>query len=116
MPHSASAKKRQRQNLVRRQRNRAVKSEIRTSIRRLLDTIRTGEVNSAADAFKVVAKKADQAASARVIHPNRAARIKSRLSARLLAAKRTAAGSESSAEAATVSKPRASRKGQATKR
>ena len=34
----------------------------------------------------LVAKKADRAAAARTIHPNRAARMKSRLSARILAA------------------------------
>lgn len=113
MPHSASAKKRHRQNLVRRQRNRAVKSEIRTGIRKLLDTIRTGSLDSAADAFKLVAKKADRAASARVIHPNRAARIKSRLSARMLAAKQTATGEP--VKAASAAKAGASRKASASK-
>ena len=90
MPHSASAKKRHRQSLVRRQKNRAVKSEIKSSIRRLLDAI-NGEPAGAADAFRLVVRKVDRAASARVIHPNRAARIKSRLSARMLASKKPAA-------------------------
>jgi small subunit ribosomal protein S20 len=116
MPHSASAKKRHRQSLVRRQRNRAVKSEIRTSIRRLLDSIRTGEIDSAAEAFKLVAKKADRAASGRVIHPNRAARIKSRLSARLLAAKKVVPAEEGAEDSGTATKARAPRKGRSAKR
>ena len=36
MPHSASAKKRLRQSIVCRDRNRAIKSEIKTSIRKVL--------------------------------------------------------------------------------
>lgn len=87
MPHSASAKKRHRQSLVRRQRNRAAKSEIKSAIRRLLDSI-GGDAAAATDAFRSVVRKVDRAAAARVIHPNRAARIKSRLSSRMLAAKR----------------------------
>lgn len=116
MPHSASAKKRHRQSLVRRQRNRAVKSEIRTSIRRLFESIRTGEIDSASETFRLVAKKADRAASARVIHPNRAARIKSRLSARLLAAKQVTPAEQGSGDAATATKARAPRKGRSAKR
>jgi small subunit ribosomal protein S20 len=88
MPHSANAKKRLRQNVVRRERNRATKSEIKTHVRRLLEQLLAGDVAAAREQFRVVAKKADQAASARTIHPNRAARIKSRLSTRILAASR----------------------------
>ncbi|MFM8579599.1 MAG: 30S ribosomal protein S20, partial [Planctomycetaceae bacterium] len=96
--------------------NRAAKSEIRTSVRRLLDTIRTGPIESAEDVFKMVAKKTDRAAAANVIHPNRAARIKSRLSARLLAAKRGSPTASSSSEPGASSQPRASRKGQSATR
>lgn len=90
MPHSASAKKRLRQNLRNRERNRAAKSEIKTQIRKVLDSLRGGDVSSAKDHFRTVAKRVDQAASARIVHPNRAARVKSRLSARILAATKSA--------------------------
>lgn len=90
MPHSASAKKRLRQNLRNRDRNRAAKSEIKTQIRKVLDSLRGGDVSSAKDHFRTVAKRVDQAASARIVHPNRAARVKSRLSARILAAAKPA--------------------------
>ena len=90
MPHSASAKKRLRQNLRNKERNRAAKSEIKTKIRKVLDSIRGGDVASAKEHFRAVAKRVDQAASARIVHPNRAARVKSRLSARILAASKSA--------------------------
>ncbi len=92
MPHSASAKKRLRQSIVRRDRNRAIKSEIKTSIRKVLDALSNKDVSAAQELFRTVAKKTDQAASSRTIHRNKAARIKSRLSARILKASQSAAG------------------------
>lgn len=86
MPHSVSAKKRLRQNLRARERNRAIKSEIKSELKKVLEALTTGDVASAREHFKVVAQKADRAAAKRTIHPNRAARLKSRLSARVKAA------------------------------
>ena len=86
MPHSASAKKRHRQNLRNRDRNRAVKSEVKTQIRKVLDALSSGDAKAAGEHFRTVTKKVDQAAAKRTIHRNRAARIKSRLSSRLKAA------------------------------
>jgi small subunit ribosomal protein S20 len=87
MPHSASAKKRHRQNLRNRERNRATKSEIKTHVRKVLQSISAGDVAGATEHFRAAARKTDQAAAKKTIHRNRAARIKSRLSARLKAAK-----------------------------
>ena len=84
MPHSASAKKRLRQNVRSRDRNKAMKSEIKTSIRKVLEALSAKDVPAARDLFKSVAKKADKAAASKTIHKNKAARIKSRLSARIL--------------------------------
>lgn len=84
MPHSASAKKRLRQNVRSRDRNKAMKSEIKTSIRKVLEALSAKDVTAARDLFKSVAKKADKAAASKTIHKNKAARIKSRLSARIL--------------------------------
>ncbi|MFM8735565.1 MAG: 30S ribosomal protein S20 [Pirellulales bacterium] len=83
MPHSASAKKRHRQNLRDRERNRVVKSEIKTKIRKVLDAITAGDVATAKEQFRGMTKTADRAAASGTIHRNRAARIKSRISARL---------------------------------
>lgn len=84
MPHSASAKKRLRQNVRSRDRNKAMKTEIKTSIRKVLEALSEKDVSAAKNLFKLVAKKADQAATSKTIHKNKAARIKSRLSARIL--------------------------------
>jgi small subunit ribosomal protein S20 len=86
MPHSASAKKRHRQNLRSRDRNRVVKSVIKSEVRKVLEAIAGGDVTQAKEHLRTVAKKADQAAAKKTIHRNRAARIKSRLSARVKAA------------------------------
>lgn len=86
MPQSVSAKKRLRQNLRARERNRAIKSEIKSELKKVLEALTSGDVAAAREHFKMVARKADRAAAKRTIHPNRAARLKSRLSARVKAA------------------------------
>jgi small subunit ribosomal protein S20 len=83
MPHSASAKKRHRQNLRNRESNRAVKSDLKSQVRKLLAAISAGDVAKAKEELRTVAKKADRAAASKTIHKNRAARIKSRLTARV---------------------------------
>jgi|YNPMSStandDraft_1061717.scaffolds.fasta_scaffold08743_3 small subunit ribosomal protein S20 len=83
MPHTKSAKKRLRQNLKRRARNRAVKSALKTQIRKVREAIQAGDLAKAEAEFRLAAKKADQAAAKRIIHPNKAARIKSRLAAKI---------------------------------
>lgn len=92
MPNIKSAKKRLRQSLVRRARNRAVKSTLRTHIKKVRSEIEAGNVDEASAAFRTAQKALDQAAAKRVIHRNAAARVKSRLSAAILAAKQKQAG------------------------
>jgi small subunit ribosomal protein S20 len=87
MPNTASAKKRLRQNLVRRARNRAAKSTLKTVVRRVRDAVVKGDLAAAETDFRVAAKKLDQAAAKHVIHANAAARVKSRLSAAIKRAK-----------------------------
>jgi small subunit ribosomal protein S20 len=87
MPNSKSAKKRHRQSLVRRTRNRAAKSEIKTQVRKVRDAIGKADVKSAETELSVTFKTVDQAAAAGVLHKNTAARVKSRLSAAIKAAK-----------------------------
>lgn len=86
MPHSASAKKRHKQNLRNRERNRAAKSELKSHVRKVLSAIDAGDASQARDALRTLASSADKAAASKKIHRNKAARIKSRLSARVLAA------------------------------
>jgi small subunit ribosomal protein S20 len=79
MPNSLSAKKRLRQNEVNRLRNRTVKSAMRTQLRKVRDAVTAGEFEKAEAEFRLAAKQLDRAGAARVIHPNKAARTKSRL-------------------------------------
>lgn len=79
MPNTASAKKRLRQNVVRRARNRSMMSALRKRIRVVREAVAAGDIAKADDAFKLAAKQLDRAGAQRVVHPNRAARLKSRL-------------------------------------
>ena len=87
MPTTKSAEKRNRQNVKQRQRNRVVKSVVRSQIRKVREAVEAGDIETSETEFRLAAKKLDQAAAHRVIHPNAAARLKSRLSRRIKAAK-----------------------------
>ncbi|MEX2114508.1 MAG: 30S ribosomal protein S20 [Pirellulales bacterium] len=87
MPNSKSAAKRYRQSLVRRDRNRARKSKIKTQVRKVREAIAAGDVEKAEVEFRATAKTVDQAAAGGVVHTNLAGRLKSRLSAAIKAAK-----------------------------
>jgi small subunit ribosomal protein S20 len=80
MPNTASAKKRMRQDAVRRARNRATKSALRTQLRKVREAVTAQDAQKSQTEFRVLVKKLDQAATRKVIHANRAARTKSRLS------------------------------------
>ena len=80
MPSSNSAKKRLRQNFVRRDRNRAVRSEMRNQVKKVRVAIAGGDAEEAATQLRLAAKKLDKAGARMAIHPNAAARTKSRLS------------------------------------
>jgi small subunit ribosomal protein S20 len=77
MANIRSQIKRNRTNEKRRQRNRAVKSELRTRVKTALNTADDDERGD--EALRTALKKIDKAASKGVIHKNAAARRKSRL-------------------------------------
>lgn len=87
MPNTKSAKKRLKQNIARRTRNRAVKASLKTHVRHVREAVADANLEDAATRLRATAKELDQAASKRIIHANKAARLKSRLSAALKAAK-----------------------------
>jgi small subunit ribosomal protein S20 len=80
MPNSATAKKRLRQSIDRRARNRTVRSALRTQIKKVRSAVAAGDVAAAENEFRVAVKKLDQTAAKNVLHANTAARLKSRLS------------------------------------
>ena len=79
-----SQKKRILTNAKSADRNKAVKSELKTRVRNAVEAAGTAD---AAAALSAAAKRIDKAASKGVIHKNAAARRKSRLAKRLNAAK-----------------------------
>ena len=88
MPTTKSAKKRHRQSLERRATNRATKSAIKTQVRKVRQAITAGDVAKAETELRTTATRLDRAASKRIIHPNAAARTKSRLTHLIVAAKK----------------------------
>ena len=77
--------KRNKQNTVRQERNKAVRSELRTREKNAVNAATEGAEN-ADDAARLAQKRIDKAATKGVIHKNAAARRKSRLAKRLAAA------------------------------
>jgi small subunit ribosomal protein S20 len=79
MANIKSQKKRNRQNETRRQRNKKVTSDLKTSIRRVREAAAAGEPTE--ELYQAAQKKIDTATAKGVLHPNTAARKKSRLAA-----------------------------------
>jgi len=79
----ATAKKRNKQNATRRDRNRARKAMLKTQTRALLDSIRDGNLDQAQTHFSTLTKKLDQVAAKGMLHKRSVARRKSRLAKRL---------------------------------
>lgn len=75
MPNVKSAEKRMRTNRIREERNKAARSRLRTAIKKA----RHAEGEEAEAAFQKAKSLLDRAARKRLIHPNKAARIKSQL-------------------------------------
>jgi small subunit ribosomal protein S20 len=74
--------KRNRQNEAARERNKAVKTSLKTAVRRFREAADAGDGEQAQDAAKVATRKLDKAASQGVIHKNQAANRKSAISKR----------------------------------
>ena len=83
MANIKSQKKRILTNAKATERNKAVKSELRTRIKNAADT--AGKPENV-EAMRLAVKRLDMASSKRVIHPNQAARKKSRLMKKINAA------------------------------
>lgn len=87
MAHTLSAKKRIRQNVAARARNRWRLRAMREALKTFQGAVASGNAEQAADAFRAASKVVDKTAQNGVIHRNQAARRKSRMSARLKALK-----------------------------
>ena len=86
MANSPQAKKRARQSETRRKHNASARSMVRTYIKKVVAAIKTDDKAAATEAFKLAVPVIDRATSkGNVIHANKAARHKSRLSAQIKA-------------------------------
>ena len=79
MPNTKSAAKQVRVQERRRLRNQAVRSATRTFVKKAKTAIGVGETDPTADVIRQAVSALDRAARKGVIHPNNAARKKSRL-------------------------------------
>ena len=82
MANIKSQIKRNKQNEKAHQRNKAVKSELRTHVRKFREAVESGNVEAATSALQVASRKLDKAVSKGVIHKNQAANRKSAIAKR----------------------------------
>ena len=80
MANIKSQIKRNRQNEAAHERNKAVKSALKSAIRKFREAAAAGDVEKAQELAKAANKKLDKAASKGVIHKNQAANKKSAIS------------------------------------
>ena len=85
MANIKSQIKRNKQNLVRHERNKAVRSELKSRTKSAVAAAEVG-ADDADERLRLAIKRLDMAAARGVIHKNQAARRKSRLIARVRAA------------------------------
>ena len=83
MANIKSQIKRIRTNEKRRLRNQAVKSELKTLVRRTREAVEAGDQEKAVAALRVASRKLDVAVSKGIIHKNQAANRKSKLARRV---------------------------------
>ena len=82
MANIKSQIKRNKQNEKARQRNKAVKSSLKTSVRQFREAADAGKADEATQAMRAAYVKLDKAASKGVIHQNQAANRKSAIARR----------------------------------
>lgn len=83
MANSPQARKRAKQNSVRRLRNHSQRSAVRTAIKKLDAAIESGDLEAAKAAYQASVSMIDKATVKGLHHKNRAARLKSRLNKRV---------------------------------
>lgn len=86
MPHTPSAAKRLRKSEKRRRANRTAAKKLKTARKTVDAAIKAGDAAKTQDEYKTTQASLDRAATKGYIHPNKAARLKSRLVKKLRAA------------------------------
>lgn len=83
MANSAQARKRARQSLKNRAHNASLRTAFRTAVKKVLKAIDAGDKAAAQEVYRESVKVLDRIADKGVFHKNKAARHKSRLSAKI---------------------------------
>lgn len=83
MANIKSQIKRIRTNEAAHERNKAVKSSLRTAVRRVREAVAKGDAAAATEALRDASRRLDKAAGDGVIHKNQAANRKSALAAQV---------------------------------
>ena len=89
--HTKSAKKRLRQSLENREKNRSTKAALKTQIKKIREAVKGGDLEKASAEARMAGKKLDLAAAKKIIHKNAAGRTKSRISLLIKNARQTTA-------------------------
>ncbi|MDI6751447.1 MAG: 30S ribosomal protein S20 [bacterium] len=82
---SLSVLKANRQNIKRASRNKSIKSEIKTYIKKTGEAVLDKDKEKANELLGITQKKLDKAAKKRIVHPNKSARYKSKLAKKVSA-------------------------------
>ena len=85
MANSAQARKRARQSLKNRAHNASLRTAFRTAVKKVLKAVEAGDRAAAQAVYRESTKVLDRIADKGVFHKNKAARHKSRLSAKIKA-------------------------------
>jgi len=83
--NTASSKKRARQNEVRREHNASLRSKFRTYVKKVLYALQDKNAEKATSAYREAVPVIDSMVNKGIIHKNKAARHKSRLSKKIKA-------------------------------
>ncbi|MEQ1602405.1 MAG: 30S ribosomal protein S20 [Methylophilaceae bacterium] len=85
MANSAQARKRARQAVKQRAHNASQRSELRTAVKKIIKAVEAGDKVAAQAVYRENVSIIDSIADKKIIHKNKAARHKSRLSAAIKA-------------------------------
>ena len=80
MANSAQARKRARQSEKQREHNTSLRSEFRTAVKKVIKAVQAGDKEAAKTVFQSSVGVIDRIADKKIVHKNKAARHKSRLS------------------------------------
>lgn len=83
MPQRKSGKEELKKNIVRHKRNLVRKNELKTALKKFRRTVESKDSDASREALTTLYKTLDRAAAKKLIHPNKASRKKSRLTAQV---------------------------------